>query len=193
MKKAALFFVFTGILVGILWLPFRLSALTETPSRQSLEKNYFSEMLINFSLYAKSTHDVFNVQERKFVHGLDRLLIPYIYEPDVYTWDLARGVFRKQREAMAPPVAPIAAPGLLQPMATPMGGIVPVPVQLTPLTPPGPSFDAGHVENIKQGMVSHMNALNSRAENQPTVPVLPNKLPKKMPKGKRGDSCDSTF
>lgn len=62
---------------------------TDTQLRQFLEQHYFSEEIIKFSLYAKSSKDVYCYQKRKFVHGLPRVTLPFIYEPDVLTWQLA--------------------------------------------------------------------------------------------------------
>ncbi|MBF0407436.1 MAG: hypothetical protein HQM10_08780 [Candidatus Riflebacteria bacterium] len=163
-----------------LLLVFQASSATDTPSRVLLERQYFSEYLIKATLYAKNSHDVYNHEERKFVHGLPRLLLPYLYEPDVYTWDLARSAFRTQLQGIDPSQIK-ELPKDMQPGYSSMSGVSNQP-QLTPLIPADPN----DVNKMRQDMVTQMN---TPAAEAPNVPVLPTKLPK----GKRGDSFDSSY
>jgi hypothetical protein len=92
--------------------------------------------MIRSSLYAKTGHGVFNRDQKRFVRGIKASNAPHIYEPDVYTWELAMAEHRKKLAELAPPQeppipmvspVPMSGPGMLP--ADPMS------VQLTPIGP----------------------------------------------------------
>ncbi|MDN5280754.1 MAG: hypothetical protein PWR01_4719 [Clostridiales bacterium] len=200
-----------GIAAVTLWQP----ALAELqgPIREQMEYLDFSETMIRDGLYAKSGHDVFNKNKRAFVHGIKEHNAPRIYEPDVYTWELAMAEHRKKLDRLAPPAAPQIAPvtpSTMTPLPILPSG--PAPVQLTPVGPQAvienqqlPS-DAQQTmnqmvyrarqrglypdrelraEEIKQKLLNHMNSLGQ----QQSIPAL---MPA-LPPGTRGDSYDSEF
>lgn len=204
------------LLLAGLWLAPRgdLPAETDGNMRQNLEKLDFSERMITGGIYAKSRHDVFQKERRKYVHGVQRTNLPFIYEPDVYTWELAMAAHNQA--LFNEPQLMGAIPGLIAPV--PMDGPAMYPgdpgqVQLTPLGPqtylptqalPGNADEimqrlqyrasgAGlapsaplRADTIKQRLLQHMNSLG---QAQPLVPVLP----QGYPRGRAGDSCDSSF
>lgn len=190
-----------------------VTALTDGPTRKTLEANAFSERLIRASIYAKDSREYFNEEKRRFVHGIPRVQEPLIYEPDVYTWELAMATQRRQIAAMNPPMAPI--PGVVQPIpmeptiAPPMA---PDQVQLTPLGTAGlPSYAPmvnpdvrmdsmlararasgirpdGQLRalEIKQKLLNHMNGVQQQG---PALPILA----PQAPRGQAGDSYDDKY
>lgn len=213
----------TATSIGALFFTGPATAVTESPMRKVLESNQFSEFLIKSSVYPKSSRDVFHKDTRKWEHGIPRVTRPTIYEPDVYTWELAMAAHRRQLAAMVPPPSPMPLPVMPAQMAPPMM-IPPAPgqVQLTPLGPDGgyrelPAnadmrMDAllsraqqggmgpgGQLraESIKQRLIDHMNALSA-----PTTPAMGGPgaggpsvpvLPQNLPRGKGADSYDQSY
>lgn len=205
----------------ILWATAPARAVTDGTTRQVLEKHEFSEHLIRNSIYAKSRHDVFVKEKRKAVPGVS-VQQQLIYEPDVYTWQLAMATHRKQL-AENPPVVAVPAADSVTPIPMIPGGMPPVPsgVQLTPLgdggiaaAQPLPS-DAGakmdrilsrarssginqnsqlRAGDIKQRILDHMNSLNA-PEPSPlssNAPTVPI-LSSPVPRGTPADSFDQTY
>ena len=207
----------TATTVGALVLSSPATAVTDSPSRKILEMNQFSELSIKTSIYPKSSHDVFHKDSRKWERGMKRLTRPVIYEPDVYTWELAMAAHRRQLAAMAPPPAPVPLPVAPVEMAPPMM-VPPSPgqVQLTPLGPGNRELPANadqrmemmlsraqqsglgpgsplRAQSIKQRLLDHMNSLTTSpvqdVGNAPAVPILPQNLPR----GKGADSYDQSY
>ncbi|GAB4277541.1 MAG: hypothetical protein Kow0029_20280 [Candidatus Rifleibacteriota bacterium] len=207
-KKAAI-----AALLGTVFI-MQANAELEGPLRDQMEFLDFSETIIKRGLYAKSSHDVFNKDKRAFVHGIKNHNAPRIYEPDVYTWELAMADHRKKLEQLAPPpepaIDPLSPTPMVPPPILPAG---PQPVQLTPVGPqaviekaePLPedsqykmnkmvyrARERGlypnrelRAEEIKQKLLNHMNELG----NSQSIPAL---MPA-LPPGTRGDSYDSEF
>ncbi|MBF0502420.1 MAG: hypothetical protein HQM09_19935 [Candidatus Riflebacteria bacterium] len=204
-------------MVGAFWLTSPATAVTDGNMRRTLEDNHFSENLITSAIYPKSSHDVFHMENRVYIHGLPRVTRPHIYEPDTYTWELAMAAHYKKRSLMVPPanLSPesVQPMPMTQPMMTPSD---PGQVRLTPLNPETGAFrplppdadakmdmllsraqTAGitpdgqfKADSIKQRLLDHMNSMNSAGvANQPSVPLLPQNLPR----GKAGDSYDESY
>lgn len=194
------------------WQP--AQAELEGPIRDQMEFLNFSETMIRNGLYANSRHDVFNKNRKAFIHGIKPHNSPRIYEPDVYTWELAMSEHRKKLEQLAPPPMPqlygVTPTPMVPPPILPAG---PSPVQLTPVGPqaviettqPLPA-DAQYTmnrmvyrarqrglypgrdlraEQIKQKLINHMNSLGGQQGIPALMPALPS--------GTRGDSYDTEF
>jgi len=111
-------------------------AVLEGPNRERFEHLDFSEHMIRSGLYAKSGKAVFNRDQKRFVRGIKESNAPLIYEPDVYTWELAMSEHRKKLAQLAPPQEPPIPMVSPVPMSGPgMLPISPMPVQLTPIGP----------------------------------------------------------
>lgn len=215
LKGAALVAVF-GALV---WQP--AYAVLEGSNREQMEYLDFSETMIRDGLYAKSGKAVFNRDKKRFVRGINVSNAPHIYEPDVYTWELAMAEHRKKLATMAPAIEPVGA--LVTPVPMTPGGILPdnpQPLQLTPIGPQAVYESNGQLpadaearmnnmiyrararglspdrelraEELKQKLIDHMNATGTGTGSSPAIPALLPALPD-LPDGTRGDSCDGGF
>jgi hypothetical protein len=191
-----------------------VSAEIEGPMREQMEYLDFSENIIRAGLYAKQGHDVFNKRKRTFIHGITEHNAPRIYEPDVYTWELAMAEHRRKLDQLAPSEAPPFSPVTPSPMLPPpILPESPRPLQLTPAGPdtvyervaPMPADSNERMnrmvyrarqrglhpnrelraEEIKQKLVDHMNSLGQESSIPALMPALP--------PGTRGDSCDAHF
>lgn len=191
-----------------------LRAELEGSLRNQMELLGYSEKLIKQGLYAKTGHDVFNKNKRAFIRGVKEHNAPRIYEPDVYTWELAMAEHRKKLEQLAPPAPPKTSTMVPTPMSPP-SVMPPNPSQLQ-LTPIGPQAVVEQVqplpadaqmrmnqmvyrarqrgiepqrdlraEEIKQKLLNHINSLQQSASVPALMPALP--------PGRRGDSFDSSF
>lgn len=184
------------------------------PLREQMEFLDFSETLIRDGLYAKTGRDVFNKNKRAFVRGIKEHNAPRIYEPDVYTWELAMAAHRKKLDQLAPPSVPefgtVSPTPMSPPSMLPPG---PAPLQLTPVGPqavienvqplPGDAQQRMNqmvyrarqrglyperelrASEIRQKLVDHMNSLGQHQSIPALMPALP--------PGKRGDSFDAGF
>lgn len=65
-------------------------------TREQMERLDYSETLIRSTVLAREGRDIFNPESRRFVRGIRAGRIPIIYEPDVYTWELAMQEHRRQ-------------------------------------------------------------------------------------------------
>ena len=217
-KGAALAAIF-----GIVFFNQPAEAVLEGSNREQMEFLDFSETMIRDGLYAKTGKAVFNRSQKKFVRGITESNAPHIYEPDVYTWELAMAEHRKKLAAMAPP--PVPPDGLVTPVPMAPGGVLPTSPQPLVLTPTGPQSvyettaplpaDAEarmnnmiyrararglhptrelRAEELKQKLIDHMNATGGGAA-QYGSPSIPALLPAlpDLPRGTRGDSYDSEF
>lgn len=216
-KGAALAAVF-----GITFFSQPAEAVLEGSNREQLEYLDFSETMIRDGLYAKTGKAVFNRSQKKFVRGIKESNAPHIYEPDVYTWELAMAEHRKRLASMAPP--PVPPDGLITPVPMTPGGMLPTSPQPLMLTPTGPQSvyetsmpmpaDAQarmnnmvyrarargihptrelRAEQLKQKLIDHMNSSSGGAQyGSPSIPALLPALPD-LPRGTRGDSYDGEF
>ncbi len=198
-------------------------AILEGSNREQMEYLDFSEPMIRNSLYATTGRAVFNRDQKAFVRGIKVHNAPHIYEPDVYTWELAMAEHRKKLAAMAPPEQPPV--GLVTPSPMSPNGLLPtdpMPLTLTPVGPqaviegtlPLPADSQNKMnsmvyrararglhpgsdlraEDIKQRLLQHMNSLGAEG-GQPGNPSIPALMPAlpDLPGGTRGDSCDTQF
>jgi hypothetical protein len=189
-------------------------AVLEGSMRNQMEFLDFSENMIRDGIYPKTGHDVFDKNKKAYVHGIQEHNAPVIYEPDVYTWELAMAEHRKKLDRLAPPAAPEIDP--VSPSVTPPPPILPSnpnPVEVTPIGPQAmmerpqslPSDSEAMMNNmvyrarrrgiypdrqlraeeIKQKLLNHMNSLGQQNDVPALMPALP--------PGSRGDSFDSGF
>lgn len=198
-------------------------AVIEGSNREQMEFLDFSEHMIRNGLYATTGRAVFNRDKKGYVRGIKQHNAPHIYEPDVYTWELAMAEHRKKLAAMAPPEQPPT--GLVSPSPMTPGGLLPtdpMPLTLTPVGPqaviegtmPLPADSQARMndmvyrararglhpgsdlraEEIKQRLLQHMNSLGG-GSGQPGQPSIPALMPAMpdLPRGTRGDSCDTEF
>lgn len=216
LKGAAIF----AVLGALVWQP--AYAVLEGSNRDQMEYLDFSETMIRNGLYAKTGKAVFNRDKKRMVRGIKESNAPHIYEPDVYTWELAMAEHRKKLASMAPLKEPAAT--LVSPSPMAPGGILPTnpqPLQLTPTGPqsvyetaaPLPADSQARMNNmiyrararginpdrelraeeIKQKLIDHMNASGGASQyGSPSIPALLPALPD-LPKGNKGDSCDTSF
>lgn len=196
------------LILTALWIIAPVTAVTDGPLRRSLEDNRFGEDLIRLGIYAKSGHDVYNTRKRELEHGLPRLTKDFIYEPDVYTWELAIREHRNQIDALHPPPPP--PPGTIHPVPmapldippnspgevtlVPMGGgqiyrQLPTDADQRMATMLERARAAGlqpnyqlKAESIKQRLLNHIQDVDS---GQNPYPIIP--------RGRRGDSFDSKY
>ncbi|MFZ2955667.1 MAG: hypothetical protein WA705_02065 [Candidatus Ozemobacteraceae bacterium] len=215
-KRLAVFAAASVTMLGAFWLTGPATAVTDGAMRHSLEANQFSEMAITSAIYPKTSHDIYHRENRAYVHGLPKTTIPLIYEPDVYTWQLAMAAHQKKRAVLLPPAGMVPETVQPFPMTPPgMAFAAPAQVQLTPLGPdsgayrPLPPDSEAKMEtilsrarstgvtpdgqlradSIKQRLLEHMNSLNAPAADNPSVPLLPQNLPR----GQAGDSYDESY
>ncbi|HNX74953.1 MAG TPA: hypothetical protein PLM07_01040 [Candidatus Rifleibacterium sp.] len=198
------------------------AAVLEGSNREQMEFLDFSESMIRNGLYAKTGRGVFNRDHKGFVRGIKEHNAPYIYEPDVYTWELAMAEQRKKLAAMAPPEQPPV--GLVTPTPMTPGGMLPtdpMPLTLTPVGPQAVIEGTGplpadsqqrmndmvyrararglhtgsdlRAEEIKQRLIQHMNSMGESGQpGTPSIPALMPAMPD-LPQGRSGDSCDAGF
>ncbi len=111
-------------------------AVLEGPNRERFEHLDFSEHMIRSGLYAQTGRAVFNRDQKRFIRGIKESNAPHIYEPDVYTWELAMAEHRKKLVQLAPPQEPPIPLVSPVPMSGPgMLPSSPMPLQLTPIGP----------------------------------------------------------
>ena len=158
-------------------------AVLEGSNRDRMEFLDFSETIIKDGLYAKTGKVTFNRNKKKYVRGIKRHNEPRIYQPDVYTWELAMNEHRKKMAALAPAQDPVIAPVAPIPMEQDM--ILPSNPSPNMASAPGGDYKA---EDIKRRIIEHMNSLDARYPSN--IPAL---QPAVYPKGKRGDSFDASF
>lgn len=181
-------------------------AILEGSNRDQMEYLDFSETMIRNGLYAKTGKAVFNRDKKTYVRGIKEHNSPRIYEPDVYTWELAMSEHRKKLAALAPPQLP--PDGLVTPMPMAPGGLLPSdpsPLHLTPVGPqavmegssalPGDSQEKMNqmvyrararglgpdselrAEDIKQRLIAHMNSIGNSGSAQTSAPAIPALMP----------------
>lgn len=207
-----------GVLVlTVFWLSDPATGGTDGQMRRLLEARYFSERMIKAAIYPKTSKDVYHKTKREFVHGLPRVTKDFIYEPDVYTWELAIQQHRREIDTLQPPAPP--PPGTVQPVPMEPSEIAPVApnqVYLTPLgdgqlvqqLPSDADVRMQHMldraraagvrpdgvlraQSIKQRLLDRMQGQGGASQGSyqapPNLPVL------SIPQGKRGDSFDSQY
>lgn len=158
-------------------------AVLEGNNRDRLEYLNYSEELIKAGLYAKKGRSTFNSGKRRYVRGVKRHNEPRIYEPDVYTWELAMNEHKKKLQSLAP-VSDMPIPNVTP---APM-----FPEAILPSNPGSSPYSSGRndykAENIKQRIVEHMGYLDAKYPSN--IPAL---QPAIYPRGNRGDSCDASY
>jgi len=216
MKSRLVLFCIAGLTVlTILWVSNPVTALTDGPVRKSLEDNSFGERLIKASIYPVSTHDVYHKEKREFIHGIKRVNKEIIYEPDVYTWELAMAAHQARIAELNP--VPLPPAGVVQPIPMEPYGVFPSSpdqIQLTPLGTVQPNWQMPaeadrkmqallararganinqggqlQAQYIKQRIQDHMGTLNNQGYAGPNPPLLP----QYAPRGKAGDSYDNQY
>lgn len=217
-KNLAKGIAIAGLFSVTAWLP--AHAILEGPNRDRFEHLDFSENIIRDSLYARTGQAVFNHDQKCFVRGIKESNAPHIYQPDVYTWELAMAEHRKKLAQLAPPQEPPIPMVSPVPMSGPgMLPTSPMPLQLTPIGPQAAYESAGmlpedaqermndmiyrararglhpgselRANEIKQRLVDHINSMGGSG-GSPAIPALLPALPD-LPKGRQGDSYDSGF
>ena len=186
-------------------------AVLEGNCRDRLEFLDFSESLIKHGLYAKTGRETFNTTKKKYVRGLKRHNEPKIYEPDVYTWELAMAEHRKKMNALK--AADVAS-----------SNVTPIPMLQDSLLPSNPKSNVlkkdrkGKRKSRKSRKDKNNEAMNEtltpaipiaqgypKSEQEasqvtsiysapaPTDLSVPALQPAVIPQGKSGDSCDASF
>lgn len=153
-------------------------AVLEGTNRERLEYLNYSEVLIKDGLYAKKGKVTFNNSKKRYVRGVKRHNEPRIYQPDVYTWELAMNEHKNKLQSLAPVTD------------MPFPGIAPVPMDQEAILPSNP-YKGGReckAKDIKRRIVDHMNYLD--AKYPPNIPAL---QPAVYPRGCSGDSCDASY
>ena len=194
-----------AMLLGI-WLGQPAEAVLEGTQRQQFEQLDFSENMIRNGLYGKTGREVFNRDKKAFVRGCKVHNAPQIYEPDVYTWELAMAEHRKKLAMLAPPEQPPV--GMVSPVPMSPDSLLPsspTPLKLFPTGPqsavektfqPSESIQNSMNEllyrarakglhpgselraaNIRQKLVEHINSLSAGESYQPGNPSIPALLP----------------
>ena len=162
-------------------------AILEGSNRDRMEYLDFSEKIIKNGLYAKTGKVTFNHNKKKFVRGVKRHNEPKIYQPDVYTWELAMTEHRRKMQAMAPtpevPVTNIAPTPMVEESILPADPVPPAPVARR-------RSDC-RAEDIKRRIVEHMNSLDEKYPSNPSM--IPALQPAVYPRGNSGDSYDAHF
>ncbi|MBI3038951.1 hypothetical protein HYY75_07880 [bacterium] len=197
-SRKIILFAFPLLLLVILYMVGPAGAVTDGALRKSLEANHFGEWMIKAALYAKSSHDVYHPQKRKFVHGLPRITLPIVYEPDTLTWNLAWEAYHQKIPQIA--LIPEPLPQYAQPVPMTPGAVYPPSPDQVQLTPLGTNYPVARnstdspqrVEAIKQRLLGHMNSLSAPGGGAfgkgPNVPVLP-----KRARGHAGFSYDNSY
>ena len=157
-------------------------AVLEGSNRERMEFLDFSESIIKNGLYAKTGKDTFNRDKKTYVRGIKRHNEPKIYQPDVYTWELAMAEHRKKISAMLP-----------APNEIPESKVTPIPMIQDSIMPNNPGLGrTGYdpkAEDIKRRIAEQMGSLKGRSAA--TIPALQPAM--EYPRGNRGDSCDASF
>ena len=188
-------------------------AVLEGSLRNQLEFLDYSERLIHNGIYPVMSHDVFDKDKGKFVHGIPLQNAPIIYQPDVYTWELAMAKHRKKIALKQPQPTPLAPPMAPVPMTPPP--ILPSEPANTKLIPTGPKTNevtgalpananaimnsmiyrararginpntALRASQLKQELIDNMKQLGKSKQIPALMPALP--------RGHKGDSFDSSY
>ncbi len=185
-------------------------AVLEGTSRDRLEFLDYSETLIKHSLYAKSGRDTFNANKKKYVRGLKRHNEPRIYEPDVYTWELAMAEHRKKMNALrASEVASVMPTTMIQDSILPSNPLKKEKknrkrgrkarkdnnnnnnISNETTTPLAPAIPIAQEYPKSVPETPQVTAVYS--EPAPTTLTVPALQPAVIPQGKSGDSCDASF
>lgn len=155
-------------------------AILEGSNREKMEYLDFSENIIKDSLYARTGKSTFNRERKTYVRGIKRHNEPKIYQPDVYTWELAMSEHRKKLGAMTPPQEPS------------ISNLAPIPMSQGGILPADPGMPQGYdpkAEFIKRQVAEQMNSLNPKGALN--IPALQPAM--EYPRGSKGDSCDASF
>ncbi len=140
-------------------------AVLEGSNRNRLEYLNYSENIIRDAFCAKKGRATFSKSKRRFVRGVKRHNEPRIYQPDVYTWELAMNEHRRKLQTLAPVTD------------MPIPGVAPVPMDSEAIPPSNPSDnfvtarrDNYKASDIKRRIIEHMNSLDSKYPSN--IPAL---------------------
>lgn len=188
-------------------------------TRSQMEQLDMSEHLIRNTLYAPKGRQVFDRKNRRFVRGVKLHNAPLIYEPDVYTWELAMAEHRQERARLTPDPQP-SPMGVTPAPMTPAQLLpaTPQPLHITPLAPQtvqeylpqdaqekmnqmvyrarARSIDPNQplrASELRQKLVDHMNRPAAQPRSSLQIPALMPALPPALPPGRRSDSFDSSY
>lgn len=154
-------------------------AVLEGSNRDRMEFLNFSETIIKDGLYARTGKATFNRAQKKFVRGVKRHNEPRIYQPDVYTWELALQEHRKKIS------------GLQEVQDSVKNGVVPpVPMEGEEILPTNPEANVIPAPPSESAPV--MSACPAACDI-PNIPALQPAAAYCPPKGHRGDSYDASF
>lgn len=154
-------------------------AVLEGSNRSRMEFLNFSETMIKDGLYAKTGKETFNRKRKKYVRGIRRHNEPRIYEPDVYTWELALQEHRKKISGLKEVEENVKS-----------GNVTPVPMEMETIIPTNPETN---VVPAPLGGSSFMGNCPAACEALPDIPALMPAAVYNTPVGTKGDSCDASF
>ncbi len=149
-------------------------AVLEGSNRDRMEFLNFSETIIKDGLGAKTGKATFNREQKKYVRGIRRHNEPRIYQPDVYTWELALQEHRKKISGLQEVQEAVKS-----------GNIPPVPMETEGILPTNPEANV-----IPQPPAENACTVVSEI---PDIPALQPAAAYCPPKGHRGDSYDASF
>lgn len=155
-------------------------AVLEGSNRNRMEFLNYSEHMIKSGLYAKTGKDTFNRDRKRFVRGIKRHNEPRIYQPDVYTWELALQEHRKKISGLKDVQEAVKT-----------GNITPVPMEGEGIVPA--NIDANVVPVPPAEAAPIMSACPAACEALPNIPALEPAACYCPPVGTRGDSYDASF
>lgn len=202
-------------IIGAALAPAAVKAELGGPTRSQMEQLDMSEHLIRNTLYAPKGRQVFNSKDRRFIRGVKVHNAPLIYEPDVYTWELAMAEHRQKRARLVPDPQP--SPMGISPAPMAPAHLLPArpePLRITPLAPQtvqeslppdaqdrmnqmvyrarARSLDPNQplrAMELRQKLVDHINRPAAQPQSSLQIPAL---MPA-LPPGRRGDSFDSSY
>ena len=155
-------------------------AVLEGSNRDRMEFLNYSENMIKNGLYAKSGRDTFNRSRKKYVRGVKRHNEPRIYQPDVYTWELALQEHRKKISGLKDVQEDVKN-----------GNITPVPMEAEGIAPANPEANVIPAPpNANAPLVGNFSA---SVEGLPDIPALQPATAYSTPAGTKGDSYDASF
>ncbi len=181
-----------------------LLAVLEGSLRNQAEFLDYSEHSIKQAFYPKKSHDVFNNKKKAYVHGVKRHNEPVIYEPDVYTWELAMEEHRRKMAKMFPKKLPnpvemkpvVVEPPVVVPLIPAQRLISPkvnknkvvYPAILSPQGYPIDPYSPMNNPTIRRKLRKQLRQINKMYEGRYVPAYVP-----ALPYGNSGDSCDVNY
>lgn len=151
-------------------------AVLEGSNRDRMEFLNFSETIIKDGLCASTGKATFNRAQKKYVRGIRRHNEPRIYQPDVYTWELALQEHRKKISGLQEVQEAVKS-----------GNIPPVPMEGEGILPTNPEA------NVIPAPPAEAAPACAVVSEIPDIPALQPAAAYCPPKGHRGDSYDASF